>query len=804
MTAASAKPNKTSAIIPILPPPACSPTTETAVKIGDRAVVTLHDGKEIAGAVHEFHRSEKRIALVVDGTTDPQNVAFVKIRLLEVNKRVTLVPAKQAPQEGANQSANRLTFVMEFKDGSQSQGLTLGYRSDATGLFLYPCEGQEFQYRFIPHSSIENYRFEEPPPEPPAETEADAAAAEGQSPEQVLEGEEITTPQQLEYALKHHKPSTRLRIGEILVREGLIAESDLLEALAIQKQYTEQGNKRQLGQVLIELQLISQDALMGALSEKLGIPFIDLSTFKLDAEAIKYIPEELVKKYIVLPVHQYENKLAVALENPMDWEALDAVRFHCNLNVEPVIATRFELDRLIDVLFAAPDLEGTLFDDYLSGAEEEDTKEEQEYDESSVADNVIVKLVNKIIIDAYQQGASDIHIEPYPGKNKTMVRIRKDGSLKNYYEVPSKMRAALVARIKIMADLDISEKRKPQDGKIDFKKFSLLKIELRVATIPTSGDMEDVVMRILASGEPVPLEKLGLSDRNFETIKGLVSKPYGLFFVCGPTGSGKTTTLHSILGHLNTPETKIWTAEDPVEITQKGLRQVQVNNKTGFTFAAAMRAFLRADPDIIMVGEMRDKETTGTGIEASLTGHLVLATLHTNSAPESIIRLLDMGMDPFNFADALIGILAQRLTKRLCASCSEQYEASDEEVQEIIAEYCFELIPKHAPEGFREELHAKTLEDWKQRFANEQGKFVLKRAVGCPTCDNTGYKGRVGIHELLAATDLIKKKILDEAKVSELTETALAEGMRTLKQDGIEKVLHGLTDLHSVRKVCIK
>ena len=803
MTAASAKPNKTSAIIPILPPPACSPTTETAVKIGDRAVVTLHDGKEIAGAVHEFHRSEKRIALVVDGTTDPQNVAFVKIRLLEVNKRVTLVPAKQAPQEGANQSANRLTFVMEFKDGSQSQGLTLGYRSDATGLFLYPCEGQEFQYRFIPHSSIENYRFEEPPPEPPAETEADGAAA-APPPEQVLEGEEITTPQQLEYALKHHKPSTRLRIGEILVREGLIAESDLLEALAIQKQYTEQGNKRQLGQVLIELQLISQDALMGALSEKLGIPFIDLSTFKLDAEAIKYIPEELVKKYIVLPVHQYENKLAVALENPMDWEALDAVRFHCNLNVEPVIATRFELDRLIDVLYAAPDLEGTLFDDYLSGAEEEDTKEEQEYDESSVADNVIVKLVNKIIIDAYQQGASDIHIEPYPGKNKTMVRIRKDGSLKNYYEVPSKMRAALVARIKIMADLDISEKRKPQDGKIDFKKFSLLKIELRVATIPTSGDMEDVVMRILASGEPVPLEKLGLSDRNFETIKGLVSKPYGLFFVCGPTGSGKTTTLHSILGHLNTPETKIWTAEDPVEITQKGLRQVQVNNKTGFTFAAAMRAFLRADPDIIMVGEMRDKETTGTGIEASLTGHLVLATLHTNSAPESIIRLLDMGMDPFNFADALIGILAQRLTKRLCASCSEQYEASDEEIREIIAEYCFELIPKHAPEGFREELHAKTLEDWKQRFANEQGKFVLKRAVGCPTCDNTGYKGRVGIHELLAATDLIKKKILDEAKVSELTETALAEGMRTLKQDGIEKVLHGLTDLHSVRKVCIK
>ena len=279
-------------------------------------------------------------------------------------------------------------------------------------------------------------------------------------------------------------------------------------------------------------------------------------------------------------------------------------------------------------------------------------------DPCSIVENELVKLLNKIIMDAYRQGVSDIHIEPLPGKGKVGIRFRKDGSLVPYIEIPHSYRSALVARVKIMCDLDISERRKPQDGKIKFKKFGPLDIELRVATIPSQGGVEDIVMRILAAGEPIPLDKLGLSSYNLKMCKATIEKPYGLFFVCGPTGSGKTTTLHSVLGYLNTPESKIWTAEDPVEITQRGLRQVQMNPKAGLTFAIAMKAFLRADPDIIMVGEMRDKETVGTGIEASLTGHLVFATLHTNSAPESIIRLLDMGMDPFNFADSLLAVLA--------------------------------------------------------------------------------------------------------------------------------------------------
>ncbi len=424
-------------------------------------------------------------------------------------------------------------------------------------------------------------------------------------------------------------------------------------------------------------------------------------------------------------------------------------------------------------------------------------------DVSAAADNELVKLVNKIIVDAYNQGASDIHVEPLPGKGKTGVRFRKDGSLSNYIEVPASYRQALVTRLKIMCDLDISEKRRPQDGKIKFKKFGPLDIELRVATIPTAGGVEDVVMRILAAGEPIPLDKLGVLPQNLETLKKCVSKPYGLFFVCGPTGSGKTTTLHSVLGFLNTVDTKIWTAEDPVEITQKGLRQCQVNPKAGFTFATAMKAFLRADPDIIMVGEMRDKDTTAIGIEASLTGHLVFATLHTNSAPESIIRLLDMGMDPFNFADALLGILAQRLAKRLC-KCKETYTPTPDELKHFITEYCEEL---RNTEEFKKDPNAgfKGVFD---RFQKDYGfgkpDFAMYKAKGCDICGGSGYKGRVGLHELMVGTDPVKKMIQEHARVAQLFSQALSDGMLTLKMDGMEKVLQGVTDMKQVRAVCIK
>jgi type II secretory ATPase GspE/PulE/Tfp pilus assembly ATPase PilB-like protein len=300
------------------------------------------------------------------------------------------------------------------------------------------------------------------------------------------------------------------------------------------------------------------------------------------------------------------------------------------------------------------------------------------------------------------------------------------------------------------------------------------------------------------------LDKLGLSEGNAERLKDCVSKPYGLFFVCGPTGSGKTTTLHSVLGYLNTPETKIWTAEDPVEITQKGLRQVQMNVKAGLNFATAMRAFLRADPDIIMVGEMRDKETTAIGIEASLTGHLVFATLHTNSAPESIIRLLDMGMDPFNFADALLGVLAQRLAKRLCNKCKKPHAGGHDEIKMMLEEYCQELKNTPSWKADPKAAYERIYKEWVQHFADERGQFTIYSPVGCEACNNSGYRGRVGLHELLVGTDATKKHIQEHSRVAEMLLTALEEGMHTLKQDGIEKVLQGITDMLQVRAVCIK
>jgi type II secretory ATPase GspE/PulE/Tfp pilus assembly ATPase PilB-like protein len=401
----------------------------------------------------------------------------------------------------------------------------------------------------------------------------------------------------------------------------------------------------------------------------------------------------------------------------------------------------------------------------------------------SEEDSAIVQLVNKMIIDAYNRNASDIHIEPRHGKNHAHVRVRIDGACQLYQTVPYTYKRAIVSRIKIMADLDIAERRLPQDGKIKFKKYAPLDIELRVATIPTAGGNEDVVMRLLAAGEPMPLEKMAMSERNYRVFTEMIQKPYGIVLVVGPTGSGKTTTLHAALHFINKPETKIWTAEDPVEITQEGLRQVQVQPKIGFDFATAMRSFLRADPDVIMVGEMRDHETVSTGIEASLTGHLVFSTLHTNSAPETITRLLDMGMDPFNFADALLGVLAQRLVRTLCKDCKEAYNPPREEYDALVRSYAgdFDAL------GFE-----------------YNSDLALYKPKGCAKCGNTGYKGRTGIHEIIVGTDLLKSLIQGRAKMEEIRAQAMKDGMTTLMQDGIRKTFLGMTDLMQVRKVCIK
>ncbi|RJG01218.1 GspE/PulE family protein [Noviherbaspirillum sedimenti] len=543
-----------------------------------------------------------------------------------------------------------------------------------------------------------------------------------------------------------------------------------------------------------------------ALAKFYGVPYAAHKAERVKPlDLLKNLKRDFVEQNLWLPLEESPEGIVIFSTDP---ERIRNSRILANIFPKSRfvfrVTTRHDFRQTLDLYYGVQE-DTTSVGDLLSDMEDgdEDSGEAAEAELSAAADNELVKLVNKVIIDAYRQGASDIHIEPRPGKEKTHIRFRKDGSLEPYIEIPASYRAAIAARIKIMCDLDISERRKPQDGKIKFKKFGPLDIELRVATIPSAGGVEDIVMRILAAGEPIPLEKLGVLPHNLARLKDTVGKPYGLFFVCGPTGSGKTTTLHSVLNFLNTPDTKIWTAEDPVEITQKGLRQVQVNRKSGLDFATAMRAFLRADPDIIMVGEMRDKETVAMGIEASLTGHLVFSTLHTNSAPESIVRLLDMGMDPFNFADALLGILAQRLAKRLCGKCKIAYTPTPQEVQQLLQEYCAELLNTEIFKKDADAARAAVLANWKKHYANDQGQFTLYKAVGCDACSG-GYKGRVGLHELMTGSDKIKKLLQEHARVAQLLAAALEDGMLTLKMDGIEKILSGITDIKQVRAVCIK
>ncbi|MES2538584.1 MAG: GspE/PulE family protein [Pseudomonadota bacterium] len=558
-------------------------------------------------------------------------------------------------------------------------------------------------------------------------------------------------------------------------------------------------------EILINEFQVKLSSIGQALSKFFNVPY---EPFKPDRikpmDLLKNLKREYVEQNNWLPIEDSKDGLIILALDPEQMKSTHVVS-HIFTKAKLLfhVTTNAEFKQILDQFFGSAE-DSSSVGELLSGMEDNDDEKGDVGDVVSAAsDNELVKLLNKIIVDAYRQGASDIHIEPRPGKEKTIIRFRKDGSLEPYIEIPSSYRNALLARIKIMCDLDISERRKPQDGKIKFRRFGPLDIELRVATIPSAGGVEDVVMRILAAGEPIPLDKLGVLPYNLERLKEIVEKPYGIFFVCGPTGSGKTTTLHSVLNFLNRPETKIWTAEDPVEITQSGLRQVQVNRKTGLDFATAMRAFLRADPDIIMVGEMRDKETVSIGLEASLTGHLVFATLHTNSAPESIVRLLDMGMDPFNFADALLGVLAQRLAKRLCGKCKTAYQPGPEELQAILTEYCSELTNTTTflkdQQAGRDNVYKK----WTEQYADSSGNFTLYRAVGCEACGK-GYKGRIGLHELMAGSDNIKKLIQEHARVSSLLAASLDEGMLTLKMDGIEKVLSGATDIKQVRLVCMK
>ena len=576
--------------------------------------------------------------------------------------------------------------------------------------------------------------------------------------------------------------SSRHSKFDYLIDNAVLTGDQLRKALLDADHSNEPIESVLLNQLKIPKQTIGR-----SLSQFFKVPFLEYDPdTPVPDELLSRVKVSFMHRNVWVPLRNESGRIVIAIDNPADLQKTNEIKsiFKKDGPIHYCVALPDDIFRYID-LFTHAEKQAAGIEGIFSRLQSENREEAETTSVIGEEDSAVVQLVNKIILDAIERKASDIHIEPYPGKESTQVRIRIDGSCQIYQTIPYNYRNAVVSRIKIMSDLDISEHRKPQDGKIKFKKFSGKDIEIRVATIPTQGAMEDVVLRLLGTDEPVSLDLMGFSKQNLENFIRVITMPYGLVVVCGPTGSGKTTTLHSALGYINKSEIKIWTVEDPVEISQKGLRQVQVKPKIGLDFAAAMRAFLRADPDVIMVGEMRDKETAKICIEASLTGHLVFSTLHTNSAPESIARLLNLGMDPFNFSDAILCILAQRLVKKLCSECKKPYHPSRTEYDELVREYGCEEFHRNVNIPYTDSLG-------------------LYRPVGCEVCNKSGYRGRTGIHELLIGTDAIKEIIQPHVRIETLREQAIKDGMSTLKKDGIEKIFGGNCNLLQVRKVCMK
>ncbi|MGM0451919.1 MAG: ATPase, T2SS/T4P/T4SS family [Thermodesulfobacteriota bacterium] len=578
---------------------------------------------------------------------------------------------------------------------------------------------------------------------------------------------------------------------DYLLQNEIVTTDQLQKALATSKKL-----KKSVEFVLMDQFKVAKEQIGKSLSAYYNCPFKE---FRPDMEVPYELLANLKKPFLLqdlwVPLHWEIDHIEILLDDPKDLRKLDHAKALFNTNKFTFsVGTKEDIEAIINHFFSEKKSKKKQADTGEAPAEmaempdiefeeEEDEEDEEVADVYDEASSKVVRLVDQVLISAYRRDVSDIHIEPSPITKRTAVRFRIDGVCQNFLEVPHTFSNALMSRLKIMSGLDIAERRMPQDGKIKFKRRGIPQFELRLATLPTAGGYEDAVLRILASAGAMKIDEMGIAPRNLEVLKRSISKPYGLVLCVGPTGSGKTTTLHSALGHINTPERKIWTAEDPVEITQQGLRQVEVHKKIGLDFARIMRSFLRADPDVIMVGEMRDFETASIGVEASLTGHLVFSTLHTNSAPETVTRLLDMGLNPLNFSDAFIAVLAQRLLRRLCKHCRKEYHPSREEFDDIVADY---------GAGDFEKTGIEYSEDLK-----------LFAPVGCDQCNGTGYKGRMGIHELMEGTKAIKRMIKKQASAEELFEQAASEGMTTLIQDAIVKVFDGLTDMGEVRRVCI-
>jgi type IV pilus assembly protein PilB len=556
------------------------------------------------------------------------------------------------------------------------------------------------------------------------------------------------------------------RLGEILLREGLVTREQLAQALAEQK-----NSKHRLGYVLVKLGLVQELEITKVLARQYRMPAVDLSRFEVDPKIIKLVPADMATKSVVLPLKREGRTLTVAMADPTDHGLLEDLKFITRFDLFPVIAGEYTLRNLIEKHYEASDqqLQSILKDMEETGEDVEvvEQEEDEAATQAQIDDAPVVKLINGLLTDAVRRGASDIHIEPF--EHEIRVRYRIDGALLEIMRPPLKMKAALTSRVKILSQLNIAERRVPQDGRLKLKMGSRV-IDFRVSTLPVLFG-EKIVLRILDKGNlTLDLTKFGFEVKAEKDLMKAILNPYGMVLVTGPTGSGKTTTLYSALSRINTPEVNIMTAEDPVEYNLMGINQVLVRTEIGLTFAAALKAFLRQDPNIIMIGEVRDLETGGIAIKAALTGHLVLSTLHTNDAPSTITRMIDMGIEAFNVASAVNLVVAQRLIRRICKDCKAEHKYTDPELAAL----------------------GTNLESLRQ--------LTFMKGTGCDTCSGTGYKGRAGLYEVMALSPELRRMILRGASVAEIRDQAVSEGMLTLRMDGMKKIERGVTTLEEVVK----
>jgi len=751
---------------------------ETAASTASRVHVTLVDGDELDGTVRAFRPSAPDLFLESDapGEAGARRLAAESIAWVGFHGEDATPPVPPAP--------SRASLRVHFPRGRSLLVDPTSDSRDPLGFWAVPVDAE------APFERVYVYAH------------GRLALERNESLGAMLVSQGAVEPRDLARGLDHQASLRRRRIGEILLEQKCIEEEDLDEALAVHRRrnlrlgevlvesglvteedveaaLAEQANQRgrRIGEILVEMGVVSERRLAETLAEKFHLPIVDLDDCLIDPQALAALPRSVLLRHRILPIEIEDDRITVALSDPLNTDATDQIRFQRSGKVREVVGIPSQIDQYLrelvgESLARGPDALDGLIDKVdvdLSGEESGDSHALNE------SDNAIIQLANRILLEALQRNASDVHIEPNGTSGPVSIRFRIDGRCVSLPDVPASHRFALVSRLKIMARLDIAERRKPQDGKIRLR-LPDRAVDVRVATLPTVGG-EDVVLRLLANSRAYPISELGLDPRDREELERLIAVPHGLLLCVGPTGSGKSTTLHALLGHINGPERKIWTAEDPVEIIQPGLRQVPVRPKIGFGFAEALRAFLRADPDVIMIGEMRDAETARTAVEASLTGHLVLSTLHTNSAAETVVRLVEMGLDPFSFGDALLGVLAQRLVRRLCESCRTLEPAADDDLQRL-----------------------RTIlgED-----ADQVGR-LLWRAHGCSACQDTGYRGRMAVHELLVVDETLRQAIHEGASADRLRTLAAAGGTRTLLERGARRCLDGSTDLTQVLATCVR